>query len=73
MRSAIRNNVLAQLLFILICLMPVIILFLLPGSRIVGNMLLFWLILFLCFSVIWGVLGRAPLFPVMCPLHRNRT
>jgi len=53
----------AQLLFVMICLLPLMVLFFLPGGRLMANAMMFWLLLFFCLSLIWSMLGRSAAAP----------
>jgi membrane-associated protease RseP (regulator of RpoE activity) len=57
MNTALRENFWARLLFVLLCLLPLVILFFLPSGNLLGGGLWFWVILLICFSVIWFILG----------------
>jgi uncharacterized membrane protein YhaH (DUF805 family) len=58
LKSAIRRQYWSQLLFVLLCLMPLVILFLLPSGELIGARLLFWLILMMCFLTLWAILVK---------------
>ena len=60
METNLRTVVWARLLLILALLLPWVILFLLPGGALVRGGPWFWLVLLLCFSVIWALLGPTP-------------
>jgi len=58
LKSAIRRQYWSQLLFVLLCLMPLVILFLLPSGGLIGARLLFWLVLMMCFLTLWAILVK---------------
>ena len=60
METNLRTVVWARLLLILALLLPLVILFLLPGGALVRGGPWFWLVLLLCFSVIWALLAPSP-------------
>ena len=47
----------SRLLLILLCLLPLVILFLLPGGHMMGGMLGFWMLMLLTLMVVWMLLG----------------
>jgi membrane-associated protease RseP (regulator of RpoE activity) len=53
----IRRHYWTQLLFVLLCLMPLAVLFLLPSGGLLPS-LLFWFLLMLSFLALWSILGR---------------
>jgi membrane-associated protease RseP (regulator of RpoE activity) len=57
MRTAIRDSFWTRLVFVLVCLLPLVVLFFLPSGNLLGGVLWFWLILLVCFSVMWFMLG----------------
>lgn len=57
MRKRIRQDAWLRLLLILMLLMPLAILFLLPGGGLFFGGMWFWLILLLCFWMIWMMIG----------------
>jgi membrane-associated protease RseP (regulator of RpoE activity) len=60
MNTALRTLVWARLLLILILMLPLVTLFLLPGGALVRGGPWFWLVLMLCFWVIWALLVPSP-------------
>src|SRR5262245_5603342 len=60
MKTTLRSVVSARLLLILAVLLPLVILFLLPGGALVRGGPWFWLALLLCFWVIRALLGPTP-------------
>jgi len=60
LETNLRSVVWARLLLILALLLPLVILFLLPGGALVRGGPWFWLVLLLCISVIWGLLAPSP-------------
>lgn len=52
-----KNEVSTRLLFILLLLLPLIVLFLLPGDGMMLGGIWFWFVLLLCFWIIWSLLG----------------
>ena len=59
MKNEIRNAVWARLLLILALLLPLAVLFLLPGGGLLGGGLGFWLVLLLSSWLIWMLIGRS--------------
>lgn len=59
MRKRFPRNAGARLLTLLAVILPLLVLFLLPGGSMVGA-LWFWLMAFLMVLLIWSVLGRQP-------------
>lgn len=59
MKTMIKSSFLVQLVVILVLLLPLIILFLLPGGALIPGTFWFWLILLFCFWVIWALLTPA--------------
>jgi membrane-associated protease RseP (regulator of RpoE activity) len=57
MRELLREKWWAQLVLVLLCLLPIVVLFLLPTGGLLGGGLWFWLVLLLCFAMIWAILG----------------
>lgn len=57
MRRLLQENWWAQLVLVLLCLLPIVVLFLLPTGGLLGGGLWFWLVLLLCFAMIWAILG----------------
>jgi membrane-associated protease RseP (regulator of RpoE activity) len=57
MRQSLRGSFWARSLCVLLCLLPLLILFLLPSGSLLSGGLWFWIVLLLCFSVIWMLLG----------------
>lgn len=55
--NEIRGALWFQLLVTLVLLLPLVVLFLLPGGGLVTGGLWFWLVLVLCFAVIWVFLA----------------
>lgn len=53
-----RQNTWLRLLLVLAILMPLMLFFLLPDGPLMLGAAWFWLILILCFALIWGLLGR---------------
>ena len=66
MRSPMRNAAWLRLVLILMALLPLSVLFLLPGHGLLLGGPWFWLVLLLCLALIWGMLGR-PDPPAMEP------
>src|SRR5262245_40395490 len=60
MKTTLQTAVWAQLLLILALLLPLVILFLLPGGALIRGGLWFWLGLLLCFWVLWALLASSP-------------
>jgi len=56
-KAALHGNFWARLLFILLCLLPLVVLFFLPGGALLEGGLWFWLTLFICFILVWFMLG----------------
>jgi membrane-associated protease RseP (regulator of RpoE activity) len=63
MRNAIRTDFWAQLLLVLALLMPLVVLFLLPGGGLLAGGVWFWLVLLLCFWAIWGLVTPVAVGP----------
>lgn len=59
MKSTIRDEVWFQLLVVLVLLLPLVVLFLLPGGALLAGGLWFWLVLLLCFWALWALLTPA--------------
>jgi energy-coupling factor transporter transmembrane protein EcfT len=58
MKSSWKSEVWVRLLCVLCLLLPLVILFLLPGGEMIGGIGWFWLVLLLCFVMSWMMLGR---------------
>lgn len=59
MKSTMPMAIWARLLLILFLLLPVIILFLLPGQALVTGRLWFWVLLLVSFWILWMLLAAA--------------
>lgn len=57
MQSRFKDNVPARLITLLLIMLPLLILFLLPGGSMATG-LLFWLLAFLSVALVWSFLGR---------------
>ncbi|MBX9584617.1 MAG: site-2 protease family protein [Gemmataceae bacterium] len=57
MNGRVRSALWLQLLLVLALLLPVAVLFLLPGGPLIAGGLWFWFVLPLCFWLIWGLFG----------------
>lgn len=73
MKPVTRSDVWAELLVVLSFLLPLAILFLLPGGGLFAGALSFWLTSLFSFWLIWLLLGSAMTVPVETPQPETRT
>lgn len=57
MKHEARTDTWWRLLLILLCLLPLVVLFLLPGGGFFQGGLWFWVVLLICWMLIWSILG----------------
>ena len=63
MRNETESDASSRLLFLLLLMLPVFVLFLIPGGGLVHGGFWFWIAVLLSWALIWGIIGL-PLKPI---------
>lgn len=57
MKNDTKSDASSRLLFLLLLMLPVFVLFLIPGGGLIHGGFWFWIAVLLCWALIWGIIG----------------